>query len=744
MLSKEEILAIVSQELSQAVGSTSNQEALSYYLGLPNGTEVEGRSQVTSTDVADAIEWIMPQIMKSFTQNNEVVIFDPVHDGDERQAELESEYVYEVLMKQNDGFIILHQFVKDALMQKNGILKVYYAKHNTYRISSYTGINEQQLQVLLSEKSIELLEKSEYVDQHQTDMKRQQMQQQFQQIQAQQNPQAMQQIQALMAEAKKPVMLYDVKVSAKRTRGQIYADPVPPEDFRINSQHNSINPDGARFTAHIIQKTVSEIMTEYDIKKKEAEEYPEGSTAYDREYRFSMQGEDGSLDDESEDPSQAIKEIAECFMMIDVDGTGIAKPMKITVVGGDDPTDIVSVEDIDGYPWVSTTAFLMSHKFYGLSITDRLIQIQDQKTALWRNMLDNMYLQNNQRNVIIENQVNMDDLLVSRPGGIIRAKRLDAITPLVTPQLGQDAYMMMEYLDKVRAGRTGVDPDGGASPADVGDRVGSQGVDRLMNAKEDLVGLIIRVMAETGIKPLCIKIRDLAIKHIDAVHDFRFRGVWHKVQPSSWCERTKTTVRVGTGTGNVTAKIAAITTVMTIQEKILANPNQTIISERQVFAAIDDFCKFSGLNGASRYFLDPESPEGQQNAQRVSESSKANQQKQDSIQQAMVKAEVDISQAEVAKANAQMESVKYKAMAEQAKIQLDEINARHKAELEKLKQELETAKAVAERYGKDADLQFKYDQMNTTAAIELTRIEAEKAMQQDANYQQNKNSVSAV
>ncbi|WP_438980221.1 cell envelope integrity protein TolA [Polynucleobacter sp.] len=743
MLTKDEILAIITNELSQSdnTSSSGNQESLSYYLGLPNGTEVEGRSQVISTDVADAIEWIMPQIMESFTQNNEIVIFDPVHDGDERQAELESEYVYEVLMKQNDGFIVLHQFVKDALMQKNGILKVYYAKHNTYKISSYTGINEQQLQVLLSEESIELLEKSEYVDQHQTDMKRQQMQQQFQQIQAQQNPQAMQQIQALMAEAKKPVMLYDVKVSAKRTRGQIYVDPVPPEDFRVSTLHNSINLDKARFTAHIISKTVSEIMTEYGISWEVADEYPEGSTAYEREYRFSMQGEDSALSDESEDPSQAIKEVAECFMMIDIDETGIAKPMKITVVGGDTPTDIISVEDIDGYPWVSTTTFLMSHKFYGLSITDRLMQIQDQKTALWRNMLDNMYLQNNQRNVVIENQVNMDDLLVSRPGGIIRAKRLDAITPLVTPQLGQDAYMMMEYLDKVRSGRTGVDPDGGASPSNVGDRVGSQGVDRLMNAKEDLVGLIIRVMAETGIKPLCIKIRDLTIKHIDSVHDFRFRGVWHKVKPSGWCERTKTTVRVGTGTGNVTAKIAAITTVMTIQEKILANPNQTILSERQVFTAIDDFCKFSGLNGASRYFLDPESPEGQQNAQRVSESSKANQQKQDSIQQAMVKAEVDISQAEVAKANAQMESVKYKAMAEQAKIQLDEINSKHKAELEAIKHELEQAKAIAERYGKDADLQFKYDQMNTTAAIELTRIEAEKAMQQDANYQQNKSTV---
>jgi len=146
MLSKEDILTIVSSELSLAdsstyngVGNVSLEESLSYYLGLPNGTEVEGRSQVVSTDVADAIEWILPQIMKSFTQNNEIVVFDPVHEGDEKQAELDSQYVYEVLMKQNDGFIILHQFVKDALMQRNGILKVYYAKNNETKSSDHTG-----------------------------------------------------------------------------------------------------------------------------------------------------------------------------------------------------------------------------------------------------------------------------------------------------------------------------------------------------------------------------------------------------------------------------------------------------------------------------------------------------------------------------------------------------------------------------------------------------------------------------
>jgi hypothetical protein len=763
MLTDDDILSIVSSELSLSDSSTYNgtgnvalEESLSYYLGLPNGTEVEGRSQITSTDVADAIEWIMPQIMKSFTQNNEVVIFDPVHEGDEKQAELESEYVYEVLMKQNDGFIILHQFVKDALMQRNGILKVYYAKHDEVKTADYTGINENQFNSLLSAEGVEMLEKSEYIDELQTKMKEQQIQQQLQQMEqsyTQQREQAKQQGQSipyqmekqwseqktqLMEELEKPVFLYDIKVSVTRNRGQIYIDPVPPEEFRLNAQHNSICLDDARFTAHVLLKPVSDLITEYGLTKKETDELSEGSNFYDREYRFSLQNESVYYDRvDAGDDSQRLIEISECYLKIDVEETGISKLMKVTVSGGDSPEQLLSVEDADAMPWVSTTAFLMSHKFQGMSITDRLKQIQDQKTALWRNMFDNMYLQNNQRNVVIEGQVNMDDLLVSRPGGIIRAKRLDAITPLVTPQLGQDAYNMMTYLDQVRAGRTGVDPDGSATPANIGDRVGSEGVDRLMNAKEELVGLIIRVVAETGIKPLCIKIRDLTIKHIDAVTDFRFRGQWYQINPSEWPDRTMCTVRVGTGTGNHQLQTMALMNVLQTQKE-LAAAGSILISEKKAFDTMDDYCKFNGLNGAVRYFVDPDSPEGQQAKAAKDKQTAEAKDKADKIEIAIAQAQVKIADAEMAKAQAQGENVKLKNQVEQGKNLLTLQDQQSDNVISSLKQQLEEVKTALDVRGKDQDRALKERDSIRRTALELTRIEKDSEKDENENFEKNK------
>ena len=762
MISDDDILSIVTSELSLAdsssfngAGNVSLQESLKYYLGLPNGTEIEGRSQIVSTDVADAIEWIMPQIMKSFTQNNEVVIFDPVHDGDEKQAEMESEYVYEVLMKQNDGFIILHQFVKDALMQRIGIMKVYYAKRNETKVADYTGIDIEQVKHLLSQEGVELLEKSEYVDEERTKMKQEQIQMQIQQAQQQmqspefqqrlqQDPNLGNQLQKMMEQAEfelqTPVMLCDVKVAAVRIRGQIYVDPVPPEEFRINAQHNSINTDGARFTAHVLLRSVSEIIEEYDISYEDALNLPEGSNFYDREYRFSQQNDSTFYDRvDSGDESQRLIEVSECYVMMDLEETGIARLTKVTVAGGDAPTDLLSVEVVEASPWVTTTAFLMSHKFEGLSITDRLKQIQDQKTSLWRNMFDNIYLQNNQRNIVVEGQVNMDDLLVSRPGGIIRAKRLDAIMPLATPQLGQDAYNMMTYLDQVRAGRTGVDADGNATPENIGDRVGSQGVDRLMNAKEELVGLIIRVVAETGVKPLCTKIRDLSVRHIDAVKDFRFRGQWYQIQPSQWPDRTQCTVRVGTGTGNHQLQLAAINQVIAMQGQ-LAAAGSILISEKKAYTTMDDYCKFSGLNSAVRYFVDPDSPEGKKAAADKAAAAKAEKEKADTIEQIMVKAQADVAQAEVTKAQAQQQNVMLKNDVEQGKNALTHQKQQFEARIDALEARLQLSKDASDAANKTADRNQRKREADQRTALELTRIEKDSEKEENENFEGNRES----
>ncbi len=713
MIKDDEILAIITSELSDVDYEQSDNDletSLEAYLGRRDGREVQGRSQVTSTDVADTIEWIMPQIMKSFTQNNEVVIFDPVASGDEDQAEMESEFVYDLLMKENDGFIVLHQFVKDALMQRNGIIKVYYDESTEEIQKEFTGITEEQFNMLVAPEDTELVEVTQKIDE------------------------------MASMQTGQEVRVYDVKVLITKVTKKIQVDSVPPEEFRVNSFHNSINLDTARFTAHIMLKTVSDLL-EMGVPRDQIDEMNEGFQYDERVYRFTEQDEDNTLTYESVDDSQRLVEVTECYMMIDLEGDGIATLNKITVAGSESPTAVISVEQIDKMPWVATTPFLMSHKFIGLSIYDRIIEIQNQKTTLWRNMFDNMYLQNNQRNVVLEGQVNMDDLLVSRPGGIIRVKSMNAVTPLVTPQIGQDAYQMMDYLDRVRAGRSGVDPDGNATPMNIGDRVGSEGVERIMNAKEELVGLIIRVIAETGIKPLMYKIRDEAVKHIDAIKDYRFRGQWQQVAPMMWRDRTLSTVRVGTGTGNHTQQVAAIREILTLQEKIMADPRQNITNQKKIFDTIDDYCKFSGLNGAVRYFVDPASEEGQQMQKQADEQAKAESEKTTQMEQAMAQSQIKLAEAEMGKAEAQQQGVQFKAQADIAKNQLAVQEQSSDTQIDLLKQQLNEAEVLLKANGQSAELEFRYEELDSRTAVELTRIKSQSV--KDTDFEGTKKEVEA-
>jgi hypothetical protein len=714
-LTDEDILSIINNELSMVNITVQTPQdlidPLNYYLGNPTGTEIEGRSSLISTDVADAIEWIIPQIMKSFTQNNEVVIFDPIGPDDEKQAELESEFVYDILMKQNDGFVLIHQFVKDALMQRNGILKAYYEDEEEVTTENYTGLVQEQLQMLVADKTVEILELSEVQE---------------------------------YDPSSQPISTYNVKIKITNTNRKICIDPVPPEQFRVSNQHNSINLNKARFTSHIVTKSVSDLIEEgYD---PEIVQNLAQADLLRSSYRFGAQHENTLIPATfTEDISSKLVDVCECFLKLDMDGDGIATLMKVTVGNSMPPTVVLSKEEVDDNPWIACTAIIMSHKFKGLSIYDRLKQIQDNKTALLRNIMDNVYLQNNQRNIIIEGQVNIDDMLVSRPGGIIRAKRLDAITPLQTPLLGDAGLNMMNYLDGIRAGRVGVSSEGNASPQDIGvSSIGSEGVERLMTAKEELVGLIIRVIAETGIKPLCIKLRDLAVKHLDVAQDFKFRGEWVQVNPSSWKPRQKTTVRVGTGTGDHKAQLAAVTQIAMMQKEIMQMPGQALCNPTKIYSALDDLCKFSGLKGATRYFVDPGSPEGQQASQQAQQSQQEAGKKQDAMTQEQMRQQAELAKSATTAAESQMANVQLKGQVELGKHQREMDKATTGAQIAALQMQLEKQAILLDAIKTKHSDENAKEKMLLDAALKLTEIEATAKADQDANFIANQQLVTAA
>ena len=212
---------------------------------------------------------------------------------------------------------------------------------------------------------------------------------------------------------------------------------------------------------------------------------------------------------------------------------------------------VLENDEIDSVPFVSLTPVKIPHKFFGLSIADLVMDLQLMKSTLMRNLMDNMYNQNFGRYAVLEGQANLDDLLTQRPGGVVRVKSPNAVTPLVTPPLEPYSFQMLEYLDGVRESRAGVSKmSQGMNDNALTSHTTATAVNAVMSAAQSRVELIARNFAETGVKDLMATIYTLLYKNQDKQRVVMLRNEWVPVRPDVWNDKYDCTVSVALGQGN--------------------------------------------------------------------------------------------------------------------------------------------------------------------------------------------------
>lgn len=148
MLADEKADALAAMTSAQLAQERAN--AMDYYLGdMSQDMPVQdGRSKAVSTDVADTIEGMLPSLMDIFAGSDEVVRFEPVGPEDEKAAQQETDYVNHVFMQQNPGFMVLYSFIKDALLSKVGIVKVWWEEREEEERETYYDLDEGQFAML--------------------------------------------------------------------------------------------------------------------------------------------------------------------------------------------------------------------------------------------------------------------------------------------------------------------------------------------------------------------------------------------------------------------------------------------------------------------------------------------------------------------------------------------------------------------------------------------------------------------
>jgi len=572
MMDEGKVKSIVENEIDNAIGYLDSEttedrtRALEYYLRQPYGNEREGRSSIVTGEVAEAIDGALPQLMRVFTTTEDIVYFEPRGQQDEESAKQATDYCNWAFYRDNDGLIILHNWFKDALLQKVGVVKSYWDQKTDVTKEEYKNLTEDELALLLSDQSLKVVKQEiEYTEM--SDMMGNVIQ----------------------------IPSYEVYVQRTEESGQVKIENVPPEEFLIAKSARNI--EEANFVAHRRLMTRSELVAiGYDQKVvDDLASYNDLEFSSERIARF-PNGEQPDQNN-SLDFSMETVEVYECYIRIDEDDDGIAELRRIVYCG----SEILEDEETDYVPFHSICPIPIPHKFFGQSLADRTMDIQLQKSTITRQSLDNLYLTNNARVGYVDGQVNVDDLLNSTAGGVIRMKNPNALVPLTVASTFGQAMPMLEYLDAVQAKRTGVsDSQAGLDP-DVLSNVTATAVAAMMKSNSGKLELIARIFAETGVKSLFKGILHLLGKYQDKPRVVRMRGKYVQFDPRTWANQYDVSVNVGLGSGDRDQKLAMLQMVLAKQEQIIqqygaSNPLVSIGQYRNTLAKFIESAGFKDAN----------------------------------------------------------------------------------------------------------------------------------------------------
>lgn len=661
-LTDDEIETIVATAVTDAVDFVESEiapdrvKAQRYFDGETDLGYEDGRSKVVATKVRDSIRGIKPSLMRVFLSTERPVEFVPRGPEDVAGAEQATSYMHWKFGEIN-GYKVLNDAFHDALVKKNGVVKVYWEDYQTGETYTYTNLSDEEFALIVNEDNVEVIEHTEAIEIEMDAM-------------------------GMQVESRK----HDLKIIVTKYDGKLCVESVPPEEFFVDRNARSI--EDAYVVAHRTEMRVADVVAMgYDFDEiSELSGISETDSLVDEE-DFARRGYSRDRAEEDyNDPSMKVVAITEAYMRVDVDGTGVPLLHKFTMGGsGYKLLDLMPCDDV---PFAVFECDPEPHAFYGRSIADLIMNDQDASTSMLRGMLDNVALTNNPRQQVIEDLANMDDVLNNEIGAIVRVKQMGAIQDLSVPFVAGSTLPAMQYLDDQTEQKTGVSRASLGLDPDALQNATATAVATTMQAGAGQVEVIARNFAEGGMRRMFKLMLDLMIKNTTDEEMMRLNGKFIPIDPRVWNSAMDVSINVGLGTGKDETKIAAINQALQYQIQMYQTygPQNGLVTMTQIRNSLGDILSMSGVRNADRYFA-PMDPETEAALQAMAEQS----------QRALAEQQKDPNQAyleaEQMKAQVKMES-------DAAKMQMDMAKAAAKDDLERDKMDQDLMIKTAEIYGK--------------------------------------------
>jgi hypothetical protein len=588
-LSEQQIEQLLTVQFRQAKVyddrlTVARQSAMRLYNGEALGDEEDGRSQIVLTEVKDTINAMMPTIIRTFCGSEHPVEFSPRADGNDEEAKQATDYVQHVCFIENDGFRAVHDAVLDACQLKAGWIRWWWDYQVDIKTEHYFGLLEPQAAVLLGQpgvRALRVVRRPATPDEN---------------FGVQASPEA----RVVQLDPQRPLLVYDATITRRSPRNRPRIMAVPSEQVLIDP--DATGPQDARFLCYWRIVTVSDLVAlgfdEALVKTRITQMQQQQNRVTRRRDRLAAIVPRA----QSSDPSMQLVRYAECWMRMDYDGDGIAEMHRVHAIG-DYSFLLLGHEPASHVPFANLCPFLVPHRAIGESIADRIGDLQRASTRVFRNILDSMAESIHPRTVVVDGQANIDDVMATEMGAVIRERQSGAVRELSKPFIGPQALPIMEALQAVRESRTGVTRTSQGLTADALQSTTAIAVSAQIMSSADRLEFIVRVIAEC-MRQVYDGVLRLCCEHQDRARTVLLRGKWTPVDPRAWMSGFNIVTKVGVGRGTLAERVGVYGSILAKQEQALTTmgPQNPLCTLGQYSNTLHDMMNAAGIMNTGRYF----------------------------------------------------------------------------------------------------------------------------------------------
>ena len=540
------------------------------FMGEPYGDEKEGKSKFVSTDVSDAIEATLPDILDPFTSTEDALKFDPVGPEDEEAAKQETSIVSHIFWQKNNGFEILYTWFKEAMMQQNSYVRFGWEDKERVSIEEYEDLSADELLAVMQGIEGDVVVIEQEIDEE--------------------------------------AQTASIKLRVTNTSKKYVIECFPQEEFFVTPRWGKVSLEGVPACGHKRDMESGELIAmgfskdSVDSAFSDTDEFQDAGRN-DTQDHFEGEGDSG-------DDATTKVTVYEAYVRADKNGDGQAELLKVWAVG--DGSTILewedgseAIEEVSSIPFACLTPYIVPHRHVGRSQAEQIDDIQQVKTVLLRTTLDNIYSTQYGRPVVdpdLATEDTYNDLANPAHGAAVRYGGV--LQYHVPPSVAPTTMPLVEMFDSLKETRTGATRYSQGLDAESLNKTAS-GISQIMGASQKKNKLMARVFAETGMRDLFLGIhRDLRSGPVKDMA-IKLRGEWVQVNPRTWKDRTDMTVNVGMGKGDRDEKRQGLMLIQQAQEKLMMGGSR-MVNEANLFATAERMAETFGFESVEPFFNDPQ------------------------------------------------------------------------------------------------------------------------------------------